>query len=182
MQWDWTSLEPPLLDNKGATWSLEVRDQDWTTVTLSLLAPVSNSPHTHSWLTYNKFKIPKLPKNLVFATSHLFFAFGICICIWLPVSVNWLPALHRINFKLATITFKVLPISSSHPISPPLFHDMCRRDHYGLLLCQCVPTRKTCAMANSKSLSSCHLLPRIFGTNCHIIFPPIPLFLLSGRD
>ena len=44
--------------------------------------------------------------------------------------------------------------SNSHPISPHLFHDMCRHDHFDLLPCQNVSQllRKS-AMAKSESFS-----------------------------
>ena len=59
------------------------------------------------------------------------------------ITQTWLPVRHRINFKIATITFKVLQ-----------FHGMCRRDHCDFLLhCHSVPNQKT-GIAKSKSFSS----------------------------
>ena len=59
------------------------------------------------------------------------------------------------------------------------FHGMCRHDYYDLLLpCQYVflPEKP-----RWQSPNHFHLLPHIFGINCHVIFHPFPLFLLSGR-
>ena len=84
--------------------------------------------------------------------------------------LHWLPVRHRINFKIATIIFKVLQFQQPSYISPPLFHGMCQHDHCDLLL-------------------HCHYvfllekpLPRVFGISSQVIFHSFPLFLLSGRD
>ena len=71
-------------------------------------------------------------------------------------------------------------ISSSHPISLPLFHGMRPRDHCDLPLpCQyAFPHEKPQWQGPSRS----HPLPRTLGMGYHLIFHPFPLFLLSGRD
>ena len=93
--------------------------------------------------------------------------------------LHWLPVRHKINFKIATITFKVL-----------LFQ---QPSYLAALIPRYVPTR---SLRSSSSLSICvptqkpqwlkpnhfHLLPHKFGKNCHVIFHPFPFVILSGRD
>ena len=94
-------------------------------------------------------------------------------------NLHWLPVCHRINFKIATITFKVLYFQQPFYLVAS-FHGMCEHDHYGLLL----PWQYVSIHENPQwqCPNHFHLLPHIFGTNCHISFHPFPLFLLSGRD
>ena len=110
-------------------------------VTLFLLAHLFQT-----WLAYSLFKIHlpgSLLKNLVFAT-------------FTPVlsELHWLPVRHRINFKIATIAFKVLQFQQpSYPAAliPRYVPTRSLRSSSSLSLC--VPTRKT-EMAKSKSFSS----------------------------
>ena len=112
-----------------------------TTVTLSLLA--------HLFLTllaYNLFKIHllgSLPKNIVFA------ALCLLTLLWDFCREQVKPHNNNNNNNNNNNC-----ISNSHPISLPLFHAMCRHDHFDLLLpCECVLSRKT-TMAKSRSFSS----------------------------
>ena len=99
----------------------------------------------------------------------------------LLADLHWLPIHHRINFKTATIAFKVL-----HFQQP---------SYLAALVPRYVPTR---SLRSSSSLSICnyafpheksqwqgpscsHLLPGTLGIGYHVIFHPFPLFLLSGR-
>ena len=69
--------------------------------------------------------------------------------------------------------------SSSHPISPLLFHGMCQHDHCDLLLhCHFVFLIEK---PEWQSPNYFHLLPQVFGIK-QVIFHPFPLFPLSGRD
>ena len=93
--------------------------------------------------------------------------------------LHWLPVRHRINFKIATITYKVLQFQQP--------------SYFAALIPRYVPTR---LLRSSSSLSLCvpnrklewqspnhfHLLPRVFGISSQVIFRPFPLFPLSGRD
>ena len=70
--------------------------------------------------------------------------------------------------------------SSSHPISPPLFHGMCQHDHCDLLLhCH---YRFLIEKPEWQSPNHFHLLPRVSGINFQVIFHRLRLFPLSGRD
>ena len=94
--------------------------------------------------------------------------------------LHWLPICHRINFKIATIAFKVLHFQQPSYLAalvPRYVPTRSLRSSSSLSLC--VPSRKT-AMAIGPSRS--HPLPRTLGVGCHVIFHPFPLFLLSGRD
>ena len=69
--------------------------------------------------------------------------------------LHWLPVRHRINFKIATITFKVLQFKQPSYLARPLFHGMCQHDHCDLLLhCHYVFLLEKTEMAKSKSFSS----------------------------
>ena len=84
-----------------------------------------------------------LLRNLVFATSHLFFH-----------ELHWLPVCHRINFKIVTITFKVLQFQQpSYLIALIPWYVPSRSLRSSSSLSLCVPNQKT-GMAKSKSFSS----------------------------
>ena len=88
-----------------------------------------------------------------------------------------LPIRHRINFKIATIAFKVL-----HCQQPSLSHRPCPtvcdlRSSSSLLIC--IPLKRNLQLQGP---SRSHPLPRTLGIGYHVIFHPFPLFLLSGRD
>ena len=68
--------------------------------------------------------------------------------------LHWLPVRHRINFKIATITFKVLQFQQPSYLAaliPRYVPTRSLRSSSSLSLC--IPTRKT-EMAKSKSFSS----------------------------
>ena len=107
-----------------------------------------------------------------------------CFCRITPVlsDLYWLPVRHRIDFKIATITFKVLQFQQPSYLAALIPRYVLTRSlRSPSSLSICVPSRKT-MMAKSKSFSSVasylwNKLP------CHLsIFRPFPLFLLSGRD
>ena len=127
------------------------------------------------WLAYSLFKIHllgSLSKNLAFAALHQF----------LLADLHWLPVRHRLNFKIATIAFKVLQ-SNSHPILPPLPRCISPHDHCEFLLpCQWNQYVFLHEKLQWQSLSLSHSLPQTFGISYHVIFHPYLLFLLSGRD
>ena len=96
--------------------------------------------------------------------------------------LHWLPVRHRLNFKIATIAFKVLHFQQPSYLAAlvPQYHSMCLHDHCDLLLpCQYVFLQEKLQWQGA-SLS--HPLPQTFGISYHDIFHPSPLFLLSGRD
>ena len=106
-------------------------------------------------------------ENLVFATPVL-------------SDLHWLPVRHRIDFKIATITFKVPYSSSSHPTSPLLFLGICRHD-----LCDLLPHCHYVFLIEKRQWQSpnhFHLSPQVFGIISRVIFHPFPLFPLPGRD
>ena len=92
--------------------------------------------------------------------------------------LHWLPIRHRINFKIATITFKVLQFQQPSYLAALIPRYAPTRSLRSSSLWLCIPTRKT-EMAKSNHF---HLLPRVFGISSQVIFHPFPLFLLSGRN
>ena len=100
-----------------------------------------------------------------------------CFCHITPIlsDLHWLPVRHRINFKIATITFKVLQFQQP--------------SYLATLIPRYVPTRSV----RSSSLSLCVLNRKtgmdvhiificcLFGINSQVIFHQFPLFPLSGR-
>ena len=79
-----------------------------------------------------------------------------CFCHITPVlsDLHWLPVRHRINFKIATIIFKVLQFQQPSYLAvliPRYVPTRSLRSFSSLSLC--IPTRKT-EMAKSKSFSS----------------------------
>ena len=104
-----------------------------------------------------------------------------CFCHITPIlaDLHWLPVRHRINFKIATIAFKVWYFQQPSYLATLVPRYVPMRSLQSLSsLPICIPSRKT-AMARSKSF---HLLPRTLRISYHVIFPPFPFFLLSGRD
>ena len=92
--------------------------------------------------------------------------------------LHWLPVRHRIHFKIATITFKVLQFQQPSYLAaliPRYVPTRSLRSSSSLSLC--IPTRKT-EMAKSKSFSSVasSVWNKLPG------FHQFPLFLLSGRN
>ena len=68
--------------------------------------------------------------------------------------LHWLPVRHRINFKIATITFKVLQFQQKSYIAAIIpWYVPTRSLQSSSSLSLCVPNRKT-GMAKSKSFSS----------------------------
>ena len=94
--------------------------------------------------------------------------------------LHWLPIRHRISFKLATITFKVLQFHQPSYLAAliPRYTPL-RSLRSSSSLTICVPSRKTILW---QSRNPFHPLLLIFGINCLFIFHPFLLFLLSGRD
>ena len=85
-------------------------------------------------------------------------------CRTTPVlaDLHWLPVRHRLNFEIATIAFKVLHFQ--HPSY--LAHAL--RSFSSLSICTPTQSKK--------------VMLRTFGISYHVIFHPVPLFLLSWRD
>ena len=80
--------------------------------------------------------------------------------------LHWLPVRHRINFKIATITFKVLQFQQSSYLAaliPRYVPTQSLRSSSSLSLC--VPNRKL----QWQSSNHFHLLPQIFGINFQVI-------------
>ena len=69
--------------------------------------------------------------------------------------LHWLPVRHRISFKIATVTYRVLQFQQPSYLASLIPRDMYRRDalRSSSSLSICVPPRKT-TMAASKSFSS----------------------------
>ena len=93
--------------------------------------------------------------------------------------LHWLPVRHRINFKIATITFKVLQFQQPSYLAAlftvcanTITVDLLLHCHYVFLL----------EKPRWPSPNHFHLLPRVFGISSQVIFHPFPLFLLSGRN
>ena len=91
--------------------------------------------------------------------------------------LHWLPVCHRINFKIPTITFKVLQFQQP--------------SYLAALIPRYVPTRSLLLHCHYVFLiekpewhspDHLHLLPQVFGINSQVIFHSFPLFPLSGRD
>ena len=96
--------------------------------------------------------------------------------------LHWLPVRHRINFKIATITHRVLQFQQPSYLAAliPRYAPV-RSLRSSSSLSLCVPLHKT-SMATSRSFSS--VAPKIclshqkFGMHCQVIFCPSQLFLL----
>ena len=134
----------------------------------SLLAGTSVSNLAHRQLVQNTIA------RVVTKKSHF--------CHITPIlsDLHWLPVCHRINFKIATITFKVLQFQQPFYLAALIPWYVLTRSLYDFLLpCQYVFLHEKPQWQSPKHF---HLLPHIFGINCHVIFHPLPLFLLSGRD
>ena len=77
--------------------------------------------------------------------------------------LHWLPVRHRINFKIATITFKGSPVPAAILSRRLLFHGKCQHDRCDLLLqCHYVFLIEK---PEWQSPNHFHLLPRVFGIN-----------------
>ena len=78
-----------------------------------------------------------------------------CFCHIMPVvsDLHWLPVRHRINFKIATITFKVLQFQQPSYLAALIPWYVPTRSLRSSSLSICVPNQKT-AMEKSKSFSS----------------------------
>ena len=89
--------------------------------------------------------------------------------------LHWLPICHRINFKIATITYRVLQSQQPSYLAAliPRFTPV-RSLRSSSSLSICVPLRKT-SMATYRSFS---LSQQNFGIHCQVIFRPFQLFLL----
>ena len=99
-------------------------------------------------------------------------------CRIIPVlsDLHWLPVRHRISFKIATITFKVLQFQQP--------------SYLASLIPKYVPTRALhsssffpqCVFPHVKppwqTLNRFHLLLQTSGMHCQVIFRPFQLFLL----
>ena len=99
--------------------------------------------------------------------------------------LHWLPVRHRINFKIATITFKVLQFQQPSYLAALNPWYVPTRSLRSSSLSLCVPNQKI-RMSKSKSVKSAtfspnhfHLLPRVCGINSQVIFHLFPLFPLS---
>ena len=78
-----------------------------------------------------------------------------CFCHITPVlsDLHWLPVRHTINFKIATITFKVLQFQQPSYLAALIPRYVPTRSLRSSSISLCVPNRKT-RMAKSKSFSS----------------------------
>ena len=104
-------------------------------------------------------------KNLGSATSHLFFL----ICI------GFHPVRHRISFKIATVTFRVLQFQQPTYLASLIpKYVPARALRSSSVLSICVPPRKPPLQPPNHF----HLLLQISGTHCQIICHPFRLFLL----
>ena len=92
--------------------------------------------------------------------------------------LHWLPVRHRINFKIPTITFKVLQFQQPSYLAALIRRYVPTRS---LLLLHCHYVFLI-AKPEWHSPDHFHLLPQVFGINSQVIFHPFPLFPLSGRD
>ena len=87
--------------------------------------------------------------------------------------LHWLPVCHRISFKIATATFRVLQFSS-HPILHLSSHNMYRHKHSTLLhLCRYVFSH---VKPPWQPPNYFHLLLRVSEKHCQIICLPSQLF------
>ena len=103
--------------------------------------------HSASYRSCPKFKIAKEVTTSQFICN---------ITLVLP-DLHWLPVRHRINFKIATITFKVLQFQQPSYLAaliPRYVSTRSLRSSSSLALC--VPNRKT-GMAKSKIIFICCL-------------------------
>ena len=96
--------------------------------------------------------------------------------------LHWLPVRHRIDFKIATITFKVLQFQQPWAILSSCPHSTVRADTITTIFFFLVNLCFLHEKPRWQGPNHFHLLPHIFGINYHVIFHPLPLFLLSGRD
>ena len=89
--------------------------------------------------------------------------------------LHWLPVRHRISFKIATVTFRVLQSQQPSYLSsliPRYVPARALRSSSSFSIC--VPPRKT-TMATSQN--HFHLLLQVFGIRCQTICLPFQLFL-----
>ena len=85
--------------------------------------------------------------------------------------LHWLPFRHRISFKIATITFKVLQFQQpSYPASLIPKYVPARALHCQYVFPHVKPPWQT--------LNRFHLLLQTSGMHCQVIFRPFQLFLL----
>ena len=121
------------------------------------------------WLAYQL--VPNTLARVVIQKSRF--------CHITPVLTDlpWLPIRHRINFKIATVAFKLLHFHQPSYLAALVWRYVPTRSLRSSSLSICIPTRKT-AMARSKSFSS--VASKIWN-GYHVIFHPFPLFLLSGK-
>ena len=90
--------------------------------------------------------------------------------------LHWLPVRHRISFKIATVTFRVLQSQQPSYLSSLIPRYVYRRDHSALIrVYQYAFLHVKPALQLPNHF---HLLLQIFGMLCQIIFLPFKLFLL----